>query len=176
MTPTAPQEPTDPLIGYAAAPEFPAKTLSDLRAVVATYVAPKEPLFDFSNEPGIFSFLIAWELMSLSSFLLVGLDHKEADNRSAALIYLGATRVGTAFLAAGFLWAHALTASWAFRDWHIEGMRALGPGLLILVGLGVKAGMWPFHLWLPALYVLGWRWRRDRQAGLSPRRAWGRAR
>src|SRR5207244_1655523 len=55
---SAAQEPTDPLIGYAAAPEFPAKTLSDLRTVVATYVEPDEPLFDFSNEPGIFSFLI----------------------------------------------------------------------------------------------------------------------
>lgn len=95
------------------------------------------------------TFLIAWELMSLSSFVLVATDHREASTRQAALIYLGATRAGTAFLAGGFLWAHALTGSWAFEDWHLAGLRALGPGLLLLVGLGVKAGMWPFHLWLP---------------------------
>jgi len=95
------------------------------------------------------TFLIAWELMSLSSFLLVATKHREASTRHAALLYLGATRVGTAFLAGGFLWAYALTGQWAFQDWHLEGVRALGPGLLLMIGLGVKAGMWPFHLWLP---------------------------
>jgi hydrogenase-4 component B len=95
------------------------------------------------------TFLIAWELMSLSSFVLVATDHRESSSRQAALLYLSATRVGTAFLAGGFLWAHALTGSWTFQDWHLEGLRALGPGLLLLIGLGVKAGMWPFHLWLP---------------------------
>lgn len=94
-------------------------------------------------------FLVAWELMSLSSFLLVATDHREPSTRRAALIYLCATRIGTAFLAGGFLWTHALTGSWTFTDWHIHGASALGPGLLILVGLGVKAGIWPFHLWLP---------------------------
>ena len=94
-------------------------------------------------------FLVFWELMSLSSFLLVGVEHRKAGVRQAALIYLGATRAGTAFLAGGFLWAHALCGSWSFADWHIHGVAALGPGLLILTGLGVKAGVWPFHLWLP---------------------------
>lgn len=97
----------------------------------------------------VLTFLIAWELMSLTSFFLVATDHTESSVRRAALIYLCATRVGTAFLAGGFLWVHALTGSWAFSDWHVQGLAALGPGLLLLVGLGVKAGMWPFHLWLP---------------------------
>ncbi|MGO8672440.1 MAG: proton-conducting transporter membrane subunit [Capsulimonadaceae bacterium] len=95
------------------------------------------------------TFFVAWELMSLSSFLLVATDHQPLETRQAALVYLGSMRIGTAFLAGGFLWAHALTRSWSFADWHLAGMAALGPGLLILAGLGVKAGMWPFHLWLP---------------------------
>ena len=95
------------------------------------------------------TFLVAWELMSLSSFALVATDHRETTTRQAAFIYLGATRAGTACLAGGFLWVHALTGSWVFADWHLVGLPALGPGLLLLVGLGVKAGMWPFHLWLP---------------------------
>ncbi len=95
------------------------------------------------------TFMIAWELMSLSSFALVATDHQRPANRQAALVYLGATRLGTAFLIGGFLWAHALTGSWTFADWHLTGASALGPGLLVLLGLGVKAGLWPFHLWLP---------------------------
>lgn len=97
----------------------------------------------------VLTFLVAWEAMSLSSFLLVALDHSQPATRRAALIYLCATRIGTAFLAGGFLWLHAVTGSWVFADWHVRGLTALGPGLLLLVGLGVKAGMWPFHLWLP---------------------------
>lgn len=112
-------------------------------------------------------FLVFWELMSLTSFMLVATNHQSHSIRhstkpdrggvlhvgnspaTAAIIYLGSTRVGTALLASGFLWAHALTGTWSFAGWHLHGIGALGPGLLILCGLGVKAGMWPFHLWLP---------------------------
>jgi hydrogenase-4 component B len=94
-------------------------------------------------------FLVAWEVMALSSFALVAADHDQHSVRHAALVYLGATRVGTAFLMGGFLWAHQLTGSWEFAGWSLSGTSALGPALLIFVGLATKAGCWPFHLWLP---------------------------
>lgn len=94
-------------------------------------------------------FLVAWEVMSLSSFALVTADHEQRDNRRAAIIYLGATRAGTAFLMIGFLWTHHLTGSWVFSEWSVSGAAALVPALLIFVGLATKAGCWPFHLWLP---------------------------
>lgn len=94
-------------------------------------------------------FLVAWELMALSSFALVASNHEQRSVQHAALVYLGATRTGTAFLMAGFLWTHYLTGSWDFSTWHLSGGSALGPALLIFVGLAVKAGCWPFHLWLP---------------------------
>lgn len=94
-------------------------------------------------------FLVAWEVMALSSFILVIADHEQRDIRSAAFIYLGATRTGTAFLMAGFIWAHHLTGSWAFAEWGLSGSSALLPALLIFIGLATKAGSWPFHLWLP---------------------------
>ncbi|MEN6548077.1 MAG: proton-conducting transporter membrane subunit [Armatimonadia bacterium] len=95
------------------------------------------------------TFLVAWELMALSSYALVASDNHQRSIRQAAFTYLGATRIGTTALMAGFLWAHQLTGSWTFADWHLQGPSALGPGLLILAGLAVKAGCWPFHLWLP---------------------------
>lgn len=94
-------------------------------------------------------FLVAWELMALASYALVAADHQQRSIRRAAFVYLGATRVGTAALMAGFLWIHQLTGSWAFADWRLSGASALGPCLLIFAGLAVKAGCWPFHLWLP---------------------------
>ncbi len=95
------------------------------------------------------AFFVFWELMALSSFVLVATEHHRQSVRRAAFVYLGATRIGTAFLMAGFLWAHTLTGSWLFSDWLISGQRATAPALLILVGFLVKAGSWPFHLWLP---------------------------
>ncbi|HEX2952151.1 MAG TPA: proton-conducting transporter membrane subunit [Armatimonadota bacterium] len=94
-------------------------------------------------------FLVCWELMALSSFALVATDHEQPSIRKAALIYLGATRAGTAFLMAGFLWVHHLTGSWSFTNWHLNGAIALLPALCIFIGLATKAGCWPFHLWLP---------------------------
>jgi hydrogenase-4 component B len=94
-------------------------------------------------------FLVCWEVMALSSFALVAADHEQPAIRKAALIYLGATRIGTAFLMAGFLLAHQWTGSWRFADWHLSGAVALLPALLIFIGLATKAGCWPFHLWLP---------------------------
>ncbi|MEI6503499.1 MAG: proton-conducting transporter membrane subunit, partial [Armatimonadota bacterium] len=94
-------------------------------------------------------FLVTWELMALSSYVLVAADHEQRAIRQAAFTYLGATRIGTAALMAGFLWVHQLTGSWTFADWHVPAAAALGPALLILIGLAVKAGCWPFHLWLP---------------------------
>jgi len=95
------------------------------------------------------TFLVVWELMSLTSFLLVATDHEPRANRRAALIYLAATRFSTAFLAVGFLWTHALTGSWEFGAWRLAGPAALVPGLFVLAGLFIKAGVFPFHLWLP---------------------------
>jgi hydrogenase-4 component B len=94
-------------------------------------------------------FLVTWELMAISSFALVAADHEQHSVRHAALVYLGATRAGTAFLMGGFLWAHQLTGSWEFSQWSFASAKALGPALLIFVGLATKAGCWPFHLWLP---------------------------
>lgn len=94
-------------------------------------------------------FLVAWEVMALSSFALVATDHTHASSRRAAMIYFTATRLGTACLMGGFLWMHHLTGSWVFANWGISGAIALVPALLILVGLATKAGSWPFHLWLP---------------------------
>lgn len=100
----------------------------------------------------VITFLVAWETMSLSSFLLVATDHRQSSVRQAALLYLGATRAGSTFLMAGMLWAGSIAGSWEFSNWHLSGAQALGPGLLILIGLCVKAGSWPFHLWLPAAH------------------------
>lgn len=94
-------------------------------------------------------FLVFWETMALSSAALVASEHVQKKARKAALIYLSATRMASAFLAAGFLWMYLVTNSWSFASWDFSHHSAYGPAFLMLIGLCIKAGIWPFHLWLP---------------------------
>lgn len=95
------------------------------------------------------TFFIFWEVMSLSSGLLVATEHSKHKVRRAALIYLGATRIAGVFLAGGFLWMHTLAHSWQFADWHFNSAESYIPAALIMLGFLIKAGSWPFHIWLP---------------------------
>jgi formate hydrogenlyase subunit 3/multisubunit Na+/H+ antiporter MnhD subunit len=95
------------------------------------------------------TFIVFWELMSLSSVALVVSDYASHKAKNAAHIYLGATRISTTFIFGGFLWMYSLSHSWLFSDWASLGHRPLAPLLLIFLGLCIKAGTWPFHLWLP---------------------------
>jgi hydrogenase-4 component B len=94
------------------------------------------------------TFLVFWEVMSLSSVALVASDPIKHRAQRSALIYLGATRVATAFLTGGFVWLHYLTNSWSFSDWTLTSIPMV-PVLIIFIGFAIKAGCFPFHIWLP---------------------------
>jgi hydrogenase-4 component B len=96
------------------------------------------------------SFLLAWEIVSLASLLLIATNLSSHESRTAAFIYLVATRIATAFLMAGFLWLYSISHSWNFLDWrYYSGQATDIPALLILIALCIKSGIWPFHGWLP---------------------------
>lgn len=101
-----------------------------------------------------FNFLLLWEIMSLFSFFLVLYEHEERTNRKAAFIYLVMTHVGTVFLTTAVLFLYAKTGSFTFSTWA-SFSPTLGQWergfifLCLLIGLGTKAGLVPFHIWLP---------------------------
>jgi hydrogenase-4 component B len=101
-----------------------------------------------------FSFLFAWELMALSSALLVVGARPTGDVARAGYLYLTLTHLATAALIVAF----AILASAAgSTDFATFGRAAadLSPVVrdivfvLLLVGFGTKAGAIPFHVWLP---------------------------
>lgn len=99
-------------------------------------------------------FLVAWEVMALSSFFLVTFEDDKPSVREAGRLYLIATHVGTAFLVALFMALAARTGSADFDHWREAAASAppVSTGLLFalaLVGFGTKAGLVPFHVWLP---------------------------
>lgn len=98
-----------------------------------------------------FLFLIVWEIMSLASFFLVTTEHEQREVRHAGWLYLVATHLATAFLLVFFILLFRETGSFAFRDFVSLRSNSLTGVLFIcaLVGFGTKAGIFPFHIWLP---------------------------
>jgi len=95
-------------------------------------------------------FLLAWETMALASFFLVVYHHERAEVRQASWTYLVATHLGSLCLPPMFF----LLAARSSLDFEALGL-GLSPAaasacfLLALVGFGTKAGIMPFHVWLP---------------------------
>jgi len=99
-----------------------------------------------------FSFLVAWEFMSLSSWALVVSHHREAENVRAGYVYLLMASFGTLALLLAFGVLAGGTGHYDF-----ESIRAARPSaalaslvlMLALLGAGSKAGLVPLHVWLP---------------------------
>lgn len=97
------------------------------------------------------AFLIVWELMSISSFLLVIFEHQKKATLKAGINYLVQMHIGVLFLAAAFIWVYYAEGSFEFSA--IEKFFSSNPNLwlfvLFFVGFGIKAGFIPLHSWLP---------------------------
>lgn len=97
------------------------------------------------------AFLVAWELMSLSSLLLVMFEHQKAETIKAGLNYLVQMHIGVVFLTVAFIWVYFSAASFDFHA--ISNFFSFNTNiwlfLLFFVGFGIKAGFIPLHSWLP---------------------------
>ena len=97
-------------------------------------------------------FLIGWELFSVCAYYLITLDHEKAEVRAAGWLYLAASHVATLCLFAFFATLAARTGSWDLGPMR---QRAdLAPLFwLALLGFGLKAGVFPLHVWLPSAHA-----------------------
>ena len=99
-----------------------------------------------------FSFLVAWEFMSLSSWALVLAHHHDPENRRAAFIYLLMASFGTLMLLMAFGLLAGSVGGYAFSAIREATHSSWTPGLVLalaLLGTGSKAGLVPLHIWLP---------------------------
>lgn len=98
-----------------------------------------------------FAFLLVWEIMSLTSMLLVLFDHEDPVSYRAALNYFVQMHIGVTFLTVGFIWAYHQTGSFSFEAFpaFFSSHRNIWIFLLFFAGFGIKAGFVPFHSWLP---------------------------
>jgi hydrogenase-4 component B len=99
-------------------------------------------------------FLLAWEAMSILSYLLVNFEHRRHQSSRAAYLMLGMGEAGFVAVAVVFMFLATKAGSLDFAAF-----KTLGPNLspiarwliflLTFFGFGVKAGLVPVNTWLP---------------------------
>ncbi|HXQ22711.1 MAG TPA: proton-conducting transporter membrane subunit, partial [Candidatus Acidoferrales bacterium] len=99
-------------------------------------------------------FLLAWEAMSISSYLLVNFENERDESSRAAFLMLAMGEVGFVAVVVALLYLAANAGSLEFTALKAASVN-LGPAarwlvfLLTFFGFGVKAGLVPINGWLP---------------------------
>ena len=99
-----------------------------------------------------FLFMVAWELMSLSSYFLVAFHHDQAANRRAAFLYLLMAHIAALAILLGFGVLASFGGGFGFdamRGAQLSFGWASVAFVLVFFGFGIKAGLVPLHAWLP---------------------------
>ena len=97
-------------------------------------------------------FLIAWEIYTVCAYFLITLERHKREVRNAGWLYLAASHVGTLCLFAFFALLAARTGGWELGP--MRDRPELAPLFwLALVGFGLKAGIFPLHIWLPSAHA-----------------------
>ena len=112
----------------------------------------------------LLTLFVGWEIMGLSSYLLIGFWYGKKSARDAAVKAFMTTRVGDVFMLLGIAFVYSFTGSLSFRDIFqpdmlhalattvtpFFGLSAAGViGLLLFIGTVGKSAQWPLHVWLP---------------------------
>lgn len=101
----------------------------------------------------VVAFLLAWELMAVTSAVLVLTEHAQrAAARTAGLWYVGMTQLSFFLVLIGFAILSTETGSTQFAVFRVtqwEAPSANPAFVLLILGFGAKAGIVPLHVWLP---------------------------
>ena len=125
------------------------------RALVATQPAFLATLLLVPAASSVATFMIAWELMALTSLIALLTEHRERpETRDAAQWYAAMTHAGAAFILLGLILLAARTGEQSFAS--IAASRPLlsmpiasAVFVLTFIGFASKAGAVPLHVWLP---------------------------
>jgi len=107
----------------------------------------------------LMTIFLALEILSVALYVLTGLRRTERRSAEAALKYLllGAFAGGFLLYGMALVYGQAGTTALSGLRAHVQGLDALPPLLavglgLMVVGLGFKTALVPFHMWAPDVY------------------------
>lgn len=103
---------------------------------------------------------VAWELMSIPTYVLAGYNKKDPSSNEAAIKYFLFGALSSGIIIYGISIAYGLTGSTNIEQ-VITGFSKLGSDMMplaiiavgmFIAGFGFKIGLVPFHMWLPDAY------------------------
>lgn len=109
-------------------------------------------MFLSENILNLFTF---FEMMSITSYFLVIHDEDEYAHR-AGTSYVAMAIAGGLMLLLGILLAFNIADTLVISEMSLRGASEasrIAIGALILIGFGIKASLFPFHVWLPKAYT-----------------------
>ena len=119
-----------------------------------SFILVQASLISICSLQNTIAFLIAWEIMALSSFILVIFEHYKRETLSAGINYLIQSHICIMFLTLGFIWVALKMNSYDFKAitlFSTSNSLLTGVALFLcfFIGFAIKAGFVPFHTWLP---------------------------
>ncbi|SDR75216.1 Na+/H+ antiporter subunit A [Agrococcus carbonis] len=129
---------------------FDSKTLASRTVGLLTGFAASMLLLVLSDD--LIVLVVGWELTTVFSYLLVGLNHRSASNRRAAQTALIVTTIGGLTMLVGILMLEAETSTFSLSATIADPPRtaaAAWAAALMVVGALSKSAIVPFQYWLP---------------------------
>ncbi len=128
----------------------PANIALHATAYLLTYTS----LIDLCIVQNSLIFLVIWEVMALSTFIMVIFEHYKKETLKAGINFLIQSHVAILFITLAFMWVRIKTGTFDFSGittFTTSEPALTGVGLFIFffIGFAIKAGFVPFHTWLP---------------------------
>jgi hydrogenase-4 component B len=101
-----------------------------------------------------FVFLLLWEMMAISVFILVIFEHEKPGTIKAGINYIVQSHISIVFIMLGFIYVACKTGSYTFdavAEFSKQQSSLAGTALFLFffTGFAIKSGFVPFHTWLP---------------------------
>ena len=98
-------------------------------------------------------FLVSWEIMALSSFILIIFEHYKRETLKSGINFLIQSHISILFLTIAFIWVKSKSGSYDFTTIStytvLHPLMGIGLFIFFFIGFAIKAGFVPFHTWLP---------------------------
>ena len=127
---------------------------AELAMHAGAFIALFTSLIDICLIQNSLILLVVWEIMALSSFILVIFEHEKNATLKAGINFLIQSHVCILFLTVAFMWVKVKTGSFdlnaitAFTSSQTE-IAGVALFVFFFTGFAIKAGFVPFHTWLP---------------------------
>lgn len=136
------------IYGFSYFDDYRGKGVSTMCFFMNLFIASMDCVVTVDNA---FWFLVFFELMSLTSYFLVVTEQNDTSIKGGFMYFVMA-HVGFIMITISYLAMAAASGSFEFEAFRTT---SFGPGIasvcftLAFLGFGFKAGMVPFHSWLP---------------------------